>query len=194
MRQFWVVGGIYKDTQFAELAESSSGVREGPFETYDAANKAWQALAWDSVDDALAQFHIEEVEIDPSDLAPTYWVMGGTYADGGFDKFDSAPERYGPFSTYEEAKSKWSELAWASVDDATARYRIETLRPKAKEDPAESPLAYRLLTGPDDTAFCKRVSEALAQGYALHGSPSIAVGAEGPVVCQALVLKDQPEG
>lgn len=32
---------------------------------------------------------------------------------------------------------------------------------------------YRLLTGPDDAAFCHRVSDALTQGYVLYGSPSI---------------------
>ena len=32
---------------------------------------------------------------------------------------------------------------------------------------------YRLLTGKDDRAFCERVSEALAQGWRLYGSPSI---------------------
>ncbi len=31
---------------------------------------------------------------------------------------------------------------------------------------------YRLLTGPDDAAFCHRVSEALALGYELYGSPA----------------------
>jgi hypothetical protein len=30
---------------------------------------------------------------------------------------------------------------------------------------------YRLLTGPDDAAFCHRVSAALALGYRLYGSP-----------------------
>ena len=34
-------------------------------------------------------------------------------------------------------------------------------------------LRYRLLTGPDDHAFCERVSEALAEGYVLYGSPAI---------------------
>lgn len=32
--------------------------------------------------------------------------------------------------------------------------------------------AYRLLTGVDDHAFCLRVSEALAEGYVLYGSPA----------------------
>lgn len=32
---------------------------------------------------------------------------------------------------------------------------------------------YRLLTGKDDRAFCERVSEALAQGWRLYGSPTM---------------------
>lgn len=32
---------------------------------------------------------------------------------------------------------------------------------------------YRLITGKDDAAFCRRISELLAQGYELHGSPSL---------------------
>ncbi len=39
--------------------------------------------------------------------------------------------------------------------------------------PEDRPV-YRLLTGKDDRAFCERVSEALEQGWRLHGSPSIA--------------------
>jgi hypothetical protein len=31
---------------------------------------------------------------------------------------------------------------------------------------------YRLLTGPDDESFCRRVSEALSLGYVLYGSPA----------------------
>jgi len=30
---------------------------------------------------------------------------------------------------------------------------------------------YRVLTGPDDEAFCRWVSEAIALGYRLHGEP-----------------------
>ena len=52
-------------------------------------------------------------------------------------------------------------------------------------------LRYRLLTGPDDHEFCQRVSRALDEGYVLHGSPSIATGPDGPVVCQAVVLPDR---
>lgn len=33
---------------------------------------------------------------------------------------------------------------------------------------------YRVLTGPDDSSFCHKVSAALAAGWELHGSPSYA--------------------
>lgn len=47
--------------------------------------------------------------------------------------------------------------------------------------------AYRLLTGPDDAAFCKRVSEALALGYRLYGSPAATFNGERVIVVQAVV-------
>ena len=53
---------------------------------------------------------------------------------------------------------------------------------------AEENLAYRLFTGPDDRAFCERVSAALAEGYVLHGSPSATFNAGSVIVAQALVL------
>lgn len=48
---------------------------------------------------------------------------------------------------------------------------------------------YKLLTGPDDSAFCKRVSDALDEGYVLYGSPSITFNAEKGTayVAQAVV-------
>ncbi|MEV4491747.1 DUF1737 domain-containing protein [Micromonospora coxensis] len=46
---------------------------------------------------------------------------------------------------------------------------------------------YRLLTGPDDADFCRRVSEALAQGYRLHGSPAMTFDGRRVVVAQAVV-------
>jgi hypothetical protein len=51
-------------------------------------------------------------------------------------------------------------------------------------------LRYRLLTGPDDRSFCERVSEALDDGYELHGSPSITCNGERCIVAQAIVLKN----
>jgi len=47
---------------------------------------------------------------------------------------------------------------------------------------------YRLLTGPDDAAFCDRVSALLDEGYVLHGSPAATFDGEHVVVAQALVL------
>jgi hypothetical protein len=49
-------------------------------------------------------------------------------------------------------------------------------------------LRYRVLTGPDDRSFCERVSQALDQGYRLHGSPSITFNGERCIVAQAVVL------
>jgi len=55
----------------------------------------------------------------------------------------------------------------------------------------DTPLRYRLLTGPDDKSFCQRVSDALDQGYELYGSPSATFNGERVIVAQAVVLKDQ---
>ncbi len=53
--------------------------------------------------------------------------------------------------------------------------------------PPEGLPVYRLLTGPDDAAFCRRVSEALALGYELYGSPAAAFDGQKVVVAQAVV-------
>ena len=46
---------------------------------------------------------------------------------------------------------------------------------------------YRILTGPDDAAFCRRVSEAIALGYELYGSPAATYNGSQVIVAQALV-------
>ncbi|GAA4546406.1 DUF1737 domain-containing protein [Amycolatopsis samaneae] len=46
---------------------------------------------------------------------------------------------------------------------------------------------YRLLTGPDDAQFCRRVSEALDAGYLLHGSPAATHDGNQVIVAQAVV-------
>ena len=51
-------------------------------------------------------------------------------------------------------------------------------------------LRYRLLTGTDDRAFCERVSEALAAGYRLHGSPAMTFDGVKVVAAQAVVLDE----
>lgn len=50
---------------------------------------------------------------------------------------------------------------------------------------------YRYLTGPDDAAFCHRVSEALSQGWVLHGGPTLAFdAARNQMMCGQAVTKD----
>lgn len=51
-------------------------------------------------------------------------------------------------------------------------------------------LRYRLLTGPDDHAFCERVSAALEDGYELHGSPAATFNGKDVIVAQAVVLRE----
>ena len=51
-------------------------------------------------------------------------------------------------------------------------------------------LRYRLLTGPDDSSFCERISAALDEGYELYGSPSITHTPDGVIAAQAVILPD----
>jgi hypothetical protein len=60
----------------------------------------------------------------------------------------------------------------------------------AAQTPAQPPdglPTYRLLTGPDDAAFCRRVSEALALGYRLYGSPAATFNGQSVIVAQAVI-------
>lgn len=52
----------------------------------------------------------------------------------------------------------------------------------------ENRLTYRLLTGPDDSSFCQRVSDAIAEGYVLHGSPSVTFDGTTVIAAQAVIL------
>ncbi len=52
----------------------------------------------------------------------------------------------------------------------------------------ESPLAYRLITGPDDRTFCERISAALTEGYVLHGGPAVTFNGTNVICAQALIL------
>nr|WP_305038282.1 DUF1737 domain-containing protein [Cellulomonas sp. HLT2-17] len=54
-------------------------------------------------------------------------------------------------------------------------------------------MRYRLLTGPDDRAFCERVSAALADGYRLHGNPTVTFNGVRVIAAQAVVLDSSPE-
>ncbi|MFI5956144.1 DUF1737 domain-containing protein [Cryptosporangium sp. NPDC051539] len=48
---------------------------------------------------------------------------------------------------------------------------------------------YRLLSGPDDSTFCYRVSDALDLGYELHSGPALTVKDGQGYVAQALIWR-----
>jgi hypothetical protein len=50
---------------------------------------------------------------------------------------------------------------------------------------------YRYLTGPDDAAFCHRVTEALSRGWSRYGPPTLTYDAiKGRVICGQAITKD----
>lgn len=53
---------------------------------------------------------------------------------------------------------------------------------------------YRLITSPDDSQFCHRVSRALSGGWELAGSPAFTFDAiEGKRFCAQAVIKEVPD-
>jgi len=73
-----------------------------------------------------------------------------------------------------------------AVPYSTRNSRFNKRKKTMKTPPDDLPV-YRLLTGPDDAKFCRRVSEALALGYVLYGSPSATFNGESVIVAQAIV-------
>jgi hypothetical protein len=53
--------------------------------------------------------------------------------------------------------------------------------------PPEGLPTYRVLTGPDDATFCRRVSEAVALGYKLYGPPAATFDGKNVILAQAIV-------
>lgn len=50
---------------------------------------------------------------------------------------------------------------------------------------------YRFLTGPDDAAFCHRVSEAINKGWQLYGHPTLTFDpVKGRVVCGQAIVRE----
>ncbi len=60
---------------------------------------------------------------------------------------------------------------------------------RASEPPDGLP-RYRLLSGPDDATFCRRVTEALDLGYVLYGSPAATFNGSTVIVAQAVIWPD----
>ncbi len=55
-------------------------------------------------------------------------------------------------------------------------------------------LIYRFLTGEDDSSFCHKVTKALSEGWALHGSPTYAYDATaGRMKCGPAVTRTVAE-
>lgn len=59
--QYWVIGGVYTDTNFHELADGGEERKFGPFETYEDAQREWKAQSMAAIDDAYARFRIEKL-------------------------------------------------------------------------------------------------------------------------------------
>jgi uncharacterized protein DUF4170 len=125
MPRYWVIGGEYADTAFQVIADGGKEERLGPFDSYEAAKSAWQSRAWANVDNAHSRYRIEEEGAEPA-----FWVVGGRYKDSTFKECadPSGEVWHGPYASYDDAKAEWRRLAWQSVDDALARYRIESRR------------------------------------------------------------------
>jgi len=54
-----------------------------------------------------------------------FWVVGGEYKDTRFDEvMDGTCQVYGPFDTYEKARSKWRSAVEATRSNAYMRFTI----------------------------------------------------------------------
>ncbi|MDQ7246321.1 DUF1737 domain-containing protein [Dongia sedimenti] len=52
-------------------------------------------------------------------------------------------------------------------------------------------ILYRYITGPDDAAFCHRITAMLNKGWFLYGAPTLTYDAEQKrVVCGQAITKD----
>jgi hypothetical protein len=126
MARYWVIGGEYTDTSFERIAGGGAEERHGPYANRQDALATWQRLAWQTVDNAHARYRIEQ-EAEPA-TTRRYWVVGGRYTDTSFaTPVGGAETWHGPFERYEAAKTEWARLAWQTVDDALARWRIEQI-------------------------------------------------------------------
>jgi hypothetical protein len=125
MTRYWVVGGEYQDTRFDQPRAGTALRRFGPYDRHEDAKAKWQELAWGTVDNAHERYRIEA---EKDQTPQSFWVVGCSYRDTNFDEPVSGKENwYGPFASYEEAKAEWQKHAWATVDDAMSRFRIEIL-------------------------------------------------------------------
>lgn len=119
--KYYVVGGEYADTNFAEIAEGQTEERFGPYEEQEA-RAVWRALTGKTVDNAMVRYRIRpEAEL----MDDTWYVAGGEYSDTSFCKLAEGQEleSYGPFDR-NEARAVWRAMTSKSVDNAMVRYNI----------------------------------------------------------------------
>ena len=55
---YWVVGGLYKDTNFKELQDDERLEKHGPFNSYEEAKNEWNRLSWQNVDSCNTRYII----------------------------------------------------------------------------------------------------------------------------------------
>ncbi len=121
MERYWVIGGLFTNTDFTEIAPGHKRHRLGPFDDYAEAKAVWRAKSMEHVDEAYARFGIEREASDE------YWVIGGIYTDTNFKEIAPGEEeqRHGPYTDYQTAKEKWWACSSAHIDNAYARFRID---------------------------------------------------------------------
>ncbi len=62
MAHYWIIGGEYEATDFADLAPGGEEQRFGPFASYVEAKKAWARLSWTKVDNCHVRYFIVKRE------------------------------------------------------------------------------------------------------------------------------------
>jgi len=94
-----------------------------------------------------------------------------------------------------KSSKKTSKPAEAQAPESTDGDSCALPFASAVETPAtDAPRKrFRMLTGIDDSAFCQKVSDALADGYVLYGSPTMTFNGTNVIVGQAVVLKKKPK-
>ena len=101
-------------------------------------------------------------------------------------------QEHGCVELEQRAEARYFAVA-AQRRHSVACWRNNSRKLKMTQPPNGLPI-YRVLTGPDDAGFCRRVSEALELGYRLHGGPALTFNGQDVIVAQAVVWSGQAAG
>ncbi len=123
IRNYYVIGGEYADTNFETIAPGATEERHGPFSEKEA-HDTWRALTGKTVDNALIRYRIKPGDVVSDSI---WFVVGGEYADVDFARIAPGQklETYGPFGRA-EALAVWRSITAKTVDSALTRYDIVT--------------------------------------------------------------------